>query len=180
MDKVKGFAGSVVDGVKGFFGIGSPSKVFMAVGRFLGEGLGIGIRQMSGYATNAAVSLGDNVKAGWERAKVALSAHVADMDELNPTITPVLDLAKVRAEAQNLDKYMNVSAIRPDVSLGRANAIAVSSDNQNGSDSGEPIKVEEHNHYNQTINSPTPLSASDIYKSTKSLIAVTKDELEVA
>lgn len=41
-DKVSGFIGGIVDGVKGFLGIGSPSKVFMAIGDNMGESLGMG------------------------------------------------------------------------------------------------------------------------------------------
>jgi len=41
-DKIKGFGKAVLDGIKSFFGIASPSKVMMQIGGFMGEGLGIG------------------------------------------------------------------------------------------------------------------------------------------
>ena len=46
-DKVKGFVGGVVDGVKGVLGIHSPSKVFAGIGENMALGLGQGFeRQM--------------------------------------------------------------------------------------------------------------------------------------
>ena len=41
-DKIKGFGKAVLNGIKSFFGIASPSKVMMQIGGFMGEGLGIG------------------------------------------------------------------------------------------------------------------------------------------
>jgi hypothetical protein len=41
-DKISGFFGGVVDSIKNFFGIASPSKMFSEIGGFLGQGLGIG------------------------------------------------------------------------------------------------------------------------------------------
>jgi phage-related protein len=42
MDKIGGFMSSVVNGIKGFFGISSPSRLFAGIGRNLGEGIGVG------------------------------------------------------------------------------------------------------------------------------------------
>lgn len=43
MDKISGFADDVVDGIAGFFGISSPSKVMRdRIGRFLAEGIWVG------------------------------------------------------------------------------------------------------------------------------------------
>ena len=41
-DKVSGFFGGIVDGVKDSLGINSPSKVFAGIGKFMAEGLGVG------------------------------------------------------------------------------------------------------------------------------------------
>jgi tape measure domain-containing protein len=180
LDKAKGFAGDVVDGVKGFFGIGSPSKVFMGIGSNLGQSLGMGLTKMARYAEQAALNVGNNVQKGWQKANTELTATLGNMDKLNPTITPVLDLAKVREEAKNINKLVDTSAISPTLSFDRANVISSSGVNQNGSDLEKVPTGPTEVNYNQTINAPTPLSAVDIYKQTKSLLAVTKDELEVA
>ena len=41
-DKIKGFFNGIVDGIKGFFGIHSPSTLFAGLGANMGEGIGIG------------------------------------------------------------------------------------------------------------------------------------------
>lgn len=41
-DKVGGFFGGIVDGIKDFLGIASPSKVFAQIGAFSAEGFGVG------------------------------------------------------------------------------------------------------------------------------------------
>jgi len=41
-DKIKGFCSGIVDSVKGFFGIHSPSTVFAGLGRNMGQGIGVG------------------------------------------------------------------------------------------------------------------------------------------
>lgn len=41
-DKVKGFASGIVDGIKGFLGIHSPSTVFAGIGEDSGRGVGVG------------------------------------------------------------------------------------------------------------------------------------------
>ena len=41
-EKISGFFGGIVDGIKNFFGIHSPSKLFANLGGFMAEGLGEG------------------------------------------------------------------------------------------------------------------------------------------
>lgn len=41
-DKISGFFGGVVDSIKNFFGIKSPSTLFAELGGYMGEGLGVG------------------------------------------------------------------------------------------------------------------------------------------
>lgn len=54
LKKIKSFAGNVLDGIKGFFGIHSPSKVFEnEVGKMLGLGMAIGIEDSEGDVEDA-------------------------------------------------------------------------------------------------------------------------------
>lgn len=41
-EKIKGFKDAVIDGIKSFFGVHSPSTVFAEIGGYLAEGLGVG------------------------------------------------------------------------------------------------------------------------------------------
>lgn len=42
IDKIKGFGEKILNGIKKFFGIASPSKVMAQIGEYMGEGLGLG------------------------------------------------------------------------------------------------------------------------------------------
>ena len=66
VDKVKGFGGDVLGGIKKFFGIKSPSKVFAEIGKFLAEGLGIGIEDNAEYAIDAVEELGEETTSGFQ------------------------------------------------------------------------------------------------------------------
>lgn len=180
IDKFKSFLGGVLDTVKSFFGIGSPSKVFRGIGANLAESLGMGLIDMTRSASLAAVRLANNVQKSWDQTKIALTVPMIDIGDINPVITPVLDLSQVRKESQNLDKLMSVQAIRPDVSFDRALTLAIATNDQNGSEDSTPQVVEQHNEFNQTINAPKALTAADIYRQTKSQFALAKEELGVA
>ncbi|MED4828133.1 phage tail tape measure protein [Bacillus atrophaeus] len=55
LGKIGDFAGSITDGIKGFFGIHSPSRVFRdEVGKFLPLGLAVGIERNIGAVQSAA------------------------------------------------------------------------------------------------------------------------------
>lgn len=52
MDKISGFASGVVDGIKGFFGIHSPSRVMRdQVGKYIAQGIGEGFESEMGNVT---------------------------------------------------------------------------------------------------------------------------------
>lgn len=71
---VKGFFGGIVDGVKNFLGIRSPSKVFAGIGGFMAEGLGEGFddqfksvkkdieSSMNFGAANASINVSSNIQ----------------------------------------------------------------------------------------------------------------------
>lgn len=74
MDKIGGFVDSVVSGIKNFFGIGSPSKLFEdEVGRWLPAGIAVGIESNADDALRAASSLVDAVSGS-----VSMSASGPD------------------------------------------------------------------------------------------------------
>jgi phage-related protein len=62
--KLEGFGDSVLSGIKNFFGIHSPSKVFQEIGHYLGEGLAIGIEDETDNVTNTAIEMGEAVVDG--------------------------------------------------------------------------------------------------------------------
>ena len=62
LDKIKGFGKKVLDGIKSFFGISSPSKIFRdVIGKNLVEGLAEGIEENAILAINAAKSMAKDI-----------------------------------------------------------------------------------------------------------------------
>ena len=53
-DKISGFFGGIVDGIKDFFGISSPSKVFAEIGEYTGQGFEQGFSDSMGSAFKVA------------------------------------------------------------------------------------------------------------------------------
>lgn len=60
-DKIKSFATNVKDKLKKFFGIKSPSKVTAEIGRYLTEGLGLGIEDAGKFAIKKALGVAGSV-----------------------------------------------------------------------------------------------------------------------
>lgn len=61
-DKISGFGDSVLSGLKDFFGIASPSKVFRdEIGKFLPQGLAVGVEAKTKDAVKAIKKMGEKV-----------------------------------------------------------------------------------------------------------------------
>lgn len=60
-EKISGFFGGVVQSIKNFFGIKSPSKVFAGIGEMLDRGLAKGIGDYADMAVDAAESMAEDV-----------------------------------------------------------------------------------------------------------------------
>ena len=80
-DKVSGFFGNMVDGVKDFLGIRSPSRVFASIGEFMMEGLAIGMENSKGEVMETATDIIDEVKARFNSLADVLTAR-QDVSEL--------------------------------------------------------------------------------------------------
>lgn len=83
-NKIKEFGKGVLDGIKGFFGIHSPSTVFAEIGHNLDRGLAQGILGSSGIVQNAVDTMADS----------ALASMTA-----NPTITAAMTTNPATANA---------------------------------------------------------------------------------
>lgn len=61
LKKIKGFTSDVLDGIKSFFGIHSPSREMAKIGKFLDEGLAQGLEKNKKDVLDAAEDVGDEV-----------------------------------------------------------------------------------------------------------------------
>lgn len=85
--KLQNWAFGVIEDIKGFFGIHSPSKVMMEIGEYMGEGLALGIESTADMVQNAMSELTGGVDAS-----------------VNPTINPT---ANTNPLYLSIDKFYN-------------------------------------------------------------------------
>lgn len=178
IDAVGDFCESVGDAVCDFFGIASPSKLFRDYGKFLDDGMAGGIKDNADVAWDASKYLGEQTVYGLEEGLTDVEnvevPSLADIlgesfnneVDVNPTITPVLDLSEVEEEARTLDTMFS-----SDLASGVSATIA-SSKKLGNWESGE-LWDKAHTTVNYTQNnySPKSLSRVEIYRQTKNQLA---------
>lgn len=98
-DKIKDWASGIVNGIKGFFGISSPSKVMADVGADVARGMAVG---MESHQTTI-------LKAGKKLAKTAVEAARGALDGIKDQAREVLDFA--RGVASDVGSFGKVTGI---------------------------------------------------------------------
>jgi hypothetical protein len=99
-----------------------------------------------------------------------LNDSMADMD-INPKITPVMDLTQIQKDAKKLQDMLPAnSTLQAGIIAGYGTGQAEVTDHT--------TKAPEIN-FNQTINAPKQLSTVDIYRQTRNQIAMAKEELSI-
>lgn len=109
----------------------SPSKLTIQAGKWLGEGLIIGMNAMESKTYGAGKSMGETA---FDSIRSALSGmnNIIDSDmDTTPTIRPVLDLTNVKATAGKLNGLFTDPAFTPLANL-RAIGNISARNNQNG------------------------------------------------
>lgn len=84
-DKIKGFGDSVLQGLKDFFGIHSPSTLMAEQGKYIAQGLGKGIADNAKYATDAIDDLSEDILS----ETVGLNADVGALNTRTPFTSPL-------------------------------------------------------------------------------------------
>jgi hypothetical protein len=156
----------------------SPSKEFYKLGQDIAAGLSIALNGDTSVEA-ASVGLVDRATDVFTESFARMTEQLGEMTEFNPTITPVLDLTRVAAGAQQISDYIATSAtLAPDYSYTQARTIATTANAQQSEAIQAPAGAGEVT-FNQVINSPTQLSTSDIYKNTRNQITMAKQELSI-
>lgn len=76
--------------------INSPSKVWMKIGASLGEGLTLGIKNSGDQVRLASINLASTSEDAIQSAIYAITDAMENDFDLNPKITPVVDLSNIR------------------------------------------------------------------------------------
>lgn len=157
-------AKSVVNTFKAVTQVHSPSRVFMEIGRFIDEGLAIGLRNYAGLAEDEAGSMAEGSVSAVQDAIQQLSGMLDGSIDINPVITPTLDLSEINARSAALanmftGRQIAVQAYQDDRQAEMMTQLGSILAEQNT----EPRSIT----FNQTNNSPKALSRTEIYRQTR-------------
>ena len=114
-DAAVGVGQKAIDGVKSILGIASPSKVFKQLGKYTAQGMSIGLDKYGYMAADTASDLASNVLNNVRNPLKNVSKILNDEIDVNPKITPVIDLSNVTEGSKLLsdmlaDQDMQINA----------------------------------------------------------------------
>lgn len=170
------FKGVVNTGLS-IFGINSPSKVFRAIGQGLIEGLVLGVEEDGHYANQSVQSLGESVTSTAQKSFEQISTAFADLVNIDPTITPVLDLTYLNRDAKTINGLLG-STVGLDFGYSTARSISA----ETSINSNVPSTTTTGTNtvtFEQNIYSPTALTTNDIYRNTRNQISLAREELSI-
>ena len=105
--KVESIANTITGKFQKVLQIHSPSRIMARLGGFVTEGLAIGIEGNTELVANASENLASTAISGLKDA-IKAATNLTDLGiDINPTITPVLDLSNIEAGSTQLDKLTN-------------------------------------------------------------------------
>lgn len=144
--------------------IKSPSRVFMEVGKFLDEGFAIGIKDYSGLVSDEAGEMAGGAFSAVQDAIQQLSGMLDGSIDLNPVITPTLDLSEINARSAALAGMFNNRQIAVQA---RADEQQAEMMTQLGNIIAEQNSEPRTMTFNQNNYSPKALSRTEIYRQTR-------------
>ena len=113
VDKVSGFANSIVSTVKKAFGIASPSKVFAQIGGFLAEGLDEGFTDGMEDVKDDMLSASDGLTASMTAEVMAYGANASTLSGTETTYNGgSVTINVYGAEGQNVNDLAEIIAVK--------------------------------------------------------------------
>lgn len=174
--KARELAGHAISAIKARLDSNSPSKETYKLGVYAGQGLENALGDARRPVSKAAASVGTTVVSTLRNSMDHISDIVnADFD-MSPRITPVVDLTDVQQSAALANKIFDTSSIRATTSTNAANSIALTTQ-QTAADVASSTNVEPSVKFEQNITSPKAISEIDVYRGTKNLLSMAKEEL---
>jgi tape measure domain-containing protein len=99
--------GKIIDILKDVLGIASPSKEMKKIGRYICEGLTLGIKNNAAQVTKQSNSLGEQTIDALSTPMSAVADLLGSDFDIDPTIRPVLDLSSVQSGAQQINSLFS-------------------------------------------------------------------------
>lgn len=152
-EKLRGWAGNVIDYIKGLFEINSPSKVMRdTVGVGIAEGVAVGILDNTDLVSDAMSEMADVVTDSDLRIEPEVSAKSIDFEAFKEKIRPSLDFVK-----SQISKAQDVLHTQFAASMQLAGAMAGANNTYNNGNTF-------HNHYTITSANHSPKATADAIK----------------
>jgi tape measure domain-containing protein len=172
ISKAESILGSIPGKIKKLLHIGSPSKVMYDIGIDTMQGVINGIADQQDNVTAAVEDMTNAMIDSMSAVPDAL-ANVSDM---NPVITPVLDLSQVQEGADQMTAMIDTAPVVGSTSFGQASAISSSQtvSGATGDATGQsPATIT----YQQNNYSPESLTEIEIYRQTRNQLSQLKTAL---
>ena len=178
------FAANIVTGFMSKLQINSPSKLFMQVTEDgVGEGIAMGGKKAQPVITKTGAGLAMALEEGFKNSISSSEDLINGEFGMDPVIKPVLDLTGVKQEASLLDAMLTPAPIGLDSAFYAASDISklreIAAQNSISEPETQPKEIvkEVIQNFHQTNTSPESLSEIDIYRQSKNLLQLAKEEL---
>lgn len=160
VNAAKGVVEDAIDAAKNLLGIHSPSRVFAEIGRYTDIGFAVGLEKYSGLVTDATEDVGNGALNAMGETISKISDVLDDNMDMQPTITPVVDLSNLKNSVRGIDAMF---------SRNQAMSISASMNRSKYEDGTNGTNSSTGNTYTFTQNnySPKALSRAEIYRQTK-------------
>ena len=183
ISKATEVVGGAVEAVKNFLGINSPSRVFMEIGKYTAQGMAVGLDKYAYMAEDSASGLAENVANNVKKPLSNIAKLVDGNIDVNPTITPVMDLSNVEQGARRLSDMIGNQDVRINARTGMlAGSVGTI---QNGKDNSDVISAIKdlkeglNNNTSYTINGITYDDGSNITNAVETLVRAARIERRI-
>lgn len=170
-------AKKMVRAIKKELGIKSPSREMIEIAKFITQGLKKGLDTYGKSVDSSAAALGDRVLDNVKYALSQIPNEIAANADLNPTITPVLDLTTLAAQATGISSALGSGVVNLDGVYEAGQQSIRSADSLLAPGEGGVPPGTTLVQFSQTNNSPKALSTIDIFRNTNNQLSIAKEAL---
>ena len=166
---------------KAALSIRSPSrKMADEVGRFIPEGIALGIMQNMDSLDSSSSAMAKSTVAAMKNAVESAASYLDADADLSPVLTPVLDMSKLQEQSGQIGDIFTPYNASLSTSLDKANSVEQKRKDALATSiaNAETSKTVMLN-YQQYNNSPKSLSSAEIYRQTRNQLSTMKEGLKI-
>lgn len=154
-------------------GIHSPSVEFHKLGVYSAQGFANGMMDSVGMVNDASANMGQVAMDSMAKTVSKLTDSIPSSMDINPTITPVLDLSGVKKDASQIGNMLSVKPISVDTSYAKAANISAgySAETSTVDTTTTGTKPTSPITFIQNNTSPKAMSTADLYRQTKNQLS---------